>query len=474
MRLEALVERLRHDEHLRRLLEETGNLPDDELLDSLIKEFEQVVERYKGLSTFAAKAKTLAAQTVEGNHAPAMEAVPPTSRRSPRERRKATPQPQAVDTLKIEPIKIGLPLLDLQEAERLQMAKRAEAERKAKVQNELAHIERMIQSEIERDWRNKSKGIQSEVARLEHARQRLHQELAAMDPQVEPSPPPVVRNDSPVVPEISDADLLYLHAVSSPRNAESSDIMDDLKAIDGAGPIMWRDHAGLRCYISTLRGDSVNATKAGVLLLNKQESLQWRARHEATLNRLRERGAIVAFQFGTVVRGLEEFAQRLEAAAVDLHIALDGEEHSKLWSVKVYALDESISTHLARLPGSTPVPDRVRESGRPHRRSDIKSLEKVLQQERRIAEVVHELLGSCASGATVQSMIGIGNGTSTDWKLVLEATYKVPPSGRTKFHAAVTRLQKEYSTHGVMFEVSGGAERFCFAPAAETGQSISA
>ena len=72
----------------------------------------------------------------------------------------------------------------------------------------------------------------------------------------------------------------------------------------------------------------------------------------------------------------------------------------------------------------------------------------MLSKEKKLAESVHEELKKAASRSDVDMMVGLGSGSSEDWKLILKASYEGSGSGVLKLFRAITDLQY----HHMMFD----------------------
>ncbi len=102
------------------------------------------------------------------------------------------------------------------------------------------------------------------------------------------------RKQVPRIPsELGDESCIYLHGVSriDPGDTPSAaPFLLEEKGIDSRNFAFAVDYQGLRFYGSILYRESVNLTKNGVLLLNKQEKVRMRGAHEGILNDLRFTG----------------------------------------------------------------------------------------------------------------------------------------------------------------------------------------
>ncbi|MGA9115997.1 MAG: GvpL/GvpF family gas vesicle protein, partial [Bacteroidota bacterium] len=275
---------------------------------------------------------------------------------------------------------------------------------------------------------------------------------------------------SPV--RFTDEDLVYLHAVSSippDQPPAETPFMLEEKGIDGRGFAFAMDHGGMRLYLSFLREGFVSVSKTGLLLAGKQESLQLRLSHELILNDLRLHGPLLPMEFGTVARGRDDLLGKLDVRREDLAGALARVRATTLWRVSLYVLD----ARIAPMVGEKEEPS-IREARTverksytkpvPARRYDVKTLERILTREKRLAESVHEELKRIALRSDVEYLIGLGGGSSEDWKLILRASYDLSGSRNPAFARGVADLQYRHLMEELMLAVTGDADAFRLKP----------
>jgi hypothetical protein len=268
--------------------------------------------------------------------------------------------------------------------------------------------------------------------------------------------------------EFGEDDHVYIHGIAmiSPDEPQSSKpFMLEEKGIDDRDFAFALDHRGLRFYLSKIHTRSSNVSKAGILLMNKQESIMMRGRHESILNELRAHGAMLPVEFGTVARGKEELLQKIDSHLSDLHLAVEDIARTTWWDVSVFALDTRAVKGLA--PESSPRQGRERSrpsysSSTTAGRSDVKTLDRILSKQKKIAEELHEELSAKAERSDVDMMISLGGGTSEDWKLILKASYEVTPSQLPAFNRVVTDIQYRHFPFDLMLAVAGEREPFSF------------
>jgi hypothetical protein len=271
-------------------------------------------------------------------------------------------------------------------------------------------------------------------------------------------------------------DLIYLHGVSRIEPGEAPSAFPFLleeKGIDNRSFAFAVDLEGLRFYGSTLNQESVNLTKNGVLLLGKQEKIRLRGAHESLLNDLRLHRIILPFEFGTVIKGLGELKARIAERCAEIGDALDELLKTRWWNLTVYALDTRTADLVA-----TSTPDARRESDRgrvpysspaQNKRIDVKTLERILNKQKKAAESIHEALQPYAERFDIDMMVSLQSGASDDWKIILKASYEMGPSMLTMFVRTVTDLQYQHFLMELMLSLTGNVESFSFEK--KTGQA---
>ncbi len=269
--------------------------------------------------------------------------------------------------------------------------------------------------------------------------------------------------------DFTDDDVVYLHGVAMiPEREQPSErpFMLEEKGIDGRSFAFAFDYEGMRLYLSKILTTIMNVSKTGVLLLGKQESLQARGVHESVLNELRLHGILLPFEFGTIARGRDALMSRVDAVRDRLIEAVETMQATRWWVVRLSVLD----ARIGQIVGKDEAPQR---RGRTVERAsytklpaqkkfDIKVLERILAREKRIAESVHEELKNVAERSDIDMIVGLGSGSSEDWKLILEASYEVKESNRTRFFQTLTDLQYRHLVIDLMLSVTGDAEPFSF------------
>ena len=269
--------------------------------------------------------------------------------------------------------------------------------------------------------------------------------------------------------DLSNDDNLYLHGFSEiPQDQEpaSSPFMLEEKGIEEKDFACAVDIGEVRVYLTRLQAVSTNVSKNGVLLLNKQDSMRWRGVHESILNDLRVHGTLVPFEFGTVALGLDDLRTKVQVHHHELVDAHETMQATTWWNLSVLALD----SRMAQLVASEGAPaGRRQEMARPSYaqqtqgvKFDIKTLERILSKQKKIAETIHEELNLIADRSDIDQMIGLGSGTTDDWKTILKASYEVPPSRLQRFHSAVSESQYRHMLFEIMLSMAGNVESFTF------------
>lgn len=264
-------------------------------------------------------------------------------------------------------------------------------------------------------------------------------------------------------------EIYYLHAFSQipldekPANQPFS--MEE-KGIEDKEFTFCLDRGGLRFYLSRITGRNMNVSKTGVLLLSKQESMRLRGVHYAILNDLRAHGVLLPFAFGTVAQGKDDLFARIDEYIYDLRDALEEILSTKWWNLSVLVLDARMAQSVGSEPAGV-AKDRERRIQGTRQvqagRLDIKTLERILSKQKKIAESIHEAAKEFAVRSDVDMIVGLSSGSSDDWKPILRASYEVPLSAVQQFSRAITDLQYHHFQHELMFVLNGDREEFVFA-----------
>ncbi len=258
----------------------------------------------------------------------------------------------------------------------------------------------------------------------------------------------------------------YVHGVSLIPLSDSpspTPFIIEEQGLDHRASIFTVDHAGMRFFLSPLNPDSFNVSKNGMLLLNKQDSLRLRGVHERVVNRLRLYGPVLPAEFGTAVLGREDFARRVEFrlhALLEFVLELG---RTSTWRVTALVLDERVQRLLG--PEQRPSASARQESERgrhstPAKRIDVKGLERLLTQEKKIAEAVLDALKPIAEKLTVEQLVNLGSGRSEDWKAILTAEFVLGPGQNQRFFNAVQDVESQHAMTDLMVRLSGTTECF--------------
>jgi hypothetical protein len=280
-----------------------------------------------------------------------------------------------------------------------------------------------------------------------------------------PAPKPVHKHPPY---EFAEDDVVYVHAVGgipADETPATRPFMLEEKGIEDKDFAFALDHRGLRIYLSKVHARAATISKSGILLMNKAESITLRGRHEAILNELRGHGMLLPFEFGTVARGKDELLEKVDSHLSDLHLAVEDMAGTSWWDVSVFTLD----ARFAQMVAIEASPRHQRERSRPSFASqsttgkvDIKTLERILGKQKKIAEAIRDELSAVADRSDVDMIITLGGGTSEDWKLILKASFEVAPERYPAFIRTVTDIQYRHFTADIMLAVSGEHDPFSF------------
>ncbi len=410
MQFDVVLQTFARQERLRSLVERITDLPEAELLDSLVKEFEQVCERYKTLSDFAAAAAQ-------------------------------RPLHLASVNLVVPEIESGFPETNPAEST---------VEEKDELRRQLVDVERLIAYEVRRDWDVRAGEIQGRITRLKNSQSALRDQLSNMEQRS--------GNDNGHVPTLTLGDdlPLYLYGIAP---AEEDKVSLVSLSIVGGNDVLVLTRGGMKIFLSVVAAEQFPMTTTGMLLLGKQESLQLRFAHEETVNRLRVTQRILPFQCGTLAQGESDLLSKLGGSNDDWKELLESVSSSKTvplktvpsMTVRLFARDEFVGASLGLKMKA---------------KIGVKSLEKILQQEHCLAEMVHQALGEIADESSLHSIINIANGFSQEWKQILESSYAIPESRSREFFSLVNELQQRQSCSRLMFEIDGEEKRLRLTPEA--------
>jgi hypothetical protein len=276
-------------------------------------------------------------------------------------------------------------------------------------------------------------------------------------------------HEARIAVELSEGDHLYIHGVSAipleERPAARPFVLQE-KGIDGREFAFALDRGGLRFYCSKMTARAANVSKAGMLLLGKQESVHLRGVHEGILNELRQHGVLLPFAFGSVTLGRDDLFDKIDAHLYDLRDAVDEQMAPSWWNLSAFMLDAKLAQMLGDEPTSS-ARDRERPRSTasvpgPSPRIGIKTLERILGRQKKIAESIHDELKKYAQRADVDMMVGFNSGTSDEWKLILKSSYEVRPSGIQAFNRAITSIQYRHFLFELMLSLDGDREPFSF------------
>jgi len=265
----------------------------------------------------------------------------------------------------------------------------------------------------------------------------------------------------------SDDEYAYLHGVALLSDGDEPSavpFMLEEKGLDPKSIVFASDYEGMRFYLSKINPSILNISKTMVLLLGKQESLHLRGMHENIINDLRCHGILLPFEFGSVVRGPDDLFSKVDKRLKEMKTALDDLRATAWWTLHLNVLDTRIASLVGTdVPAMVRSRERDRESYTPTiqpKKYDIKMLEKILQKEKKIAETIHDDLKKAADRSDIESIIGLGSGSSEDWKPILKASYEVNPSDQPRFFRAITDLQYHHLPLELMLSLTGNRDQF--------------
>jgi hypothetical protein len=295
-------------------------------------------------------------------------------------------------------------------------------------------------------------------------------QVPVAEPLQENEVPLTKRHQSRIPFELNEQDYLYLHGVTTVPLEEKpapKPFMLEEKGIENSEFAFVLDRGGLRFFLSRLTGQTLNVSKSGMLLFNKQESIRMRGLHETIVNELRGHGVVLPFEFGTVALGLEDLFGMVDAQLEDLRDAVDELMATTWWNLSAFMLDAKLAQVLrAEAPSGRRERERTRQSYAsvppPTGRLDIKTLERILGKQKKIAESIHAELSQVAERSEVETMVGLGSGTTDDWKPILKASYEVRPAHVQQLNRVITDIQYRHFLFELMLSLTGDRESYSF------------
>jgi hypothetical protein len=295
-------------------------------------------------------------------------------------------------------------------------------------------------------------------------------QVPVAEPLQENEVPLTKRHQSRIPFELDEQDYLYLHGVTTVPLEEKpapKPFMLEEKGIENSEFAFVLDRGGLRFFLSRLTGQTLNVSKSGMLLFNKQESIRMRGLHETIVNELRGHGVVLPFEFGTVALGLEDLFGMVDAQLEDLRDAVDELMATTWWNLSAFMLDAKLAQVLrAEAPSGRRERERTRQSYAsvppPTGRLDIKTLERILGKQKKIAESIHAELSQVAERSEVETMVGLGSGTTDDWKPILKASYEVRPAHVQQLNRVITDIQYRHFLFELMLSLTGDRESYSF------------
>ncbi len=483
--LEELFEQLAERDNVKAMLGDLTALPLDEVVDSLLKDFELAIAR-RQVEALRAKVSRHG-KTAEQHEAPAAEKnellPPPVS---------AIPQSATVDIQAPKPVEKhpSPPSKKSEQAAPPPAPSKPVEETRSTAKPEKVHKEVPIvdlkpktlpDPPSETFWEKLEQQIKSGPL-SDHGLSSVppSSEITRQEPEGEGElEEEFIDDDSPVLSTASskelrspctftDDDDVYVHAVTLIPDHEQPSATPFMLEEKGINPKEFAfafDYEGLRFYLSKVP-PSLSMSKVGMLLLSKQESLELRGVHESILNDLRLHGMLLPFEFGTIARGKDKLLGKIDKQRDKLLDAIDRAQATKWWMVHLLALDAKIAQLVGKDDTSvsrTRTTDRASYSKTPvTKKYDIKLLERMLSKEKKLAESVHEELKKHALRSDVDMMVGLGSGSSEDWKPILKASYEAPGPAALKLFRGITDQQYHHMMFDLMFSVASDAEPFVF------------
>jgi len=268
------------------------------------------------------------------------------------------------------------------------------------------------------------------------------------------------------IPYSFDEQLAYVLAASLIPMFDSPSVTPfslDGIGLDGGTDLFALDHAGMRFYLSLLKDQDASVSKSGMLLLNKQDTLKHRAQHERIINTLRVSSLIIPAESGTVVRGKADLLRRVDFRLHALLEILLNLSKNTAWRMQVSVLDNRIQQILPA--DTTPASSGRREPERgrvtaPNKRTDVKTLDRLLTREKKLAETILQAISSAADSHEIEYLIGLTGGTSDAWKVILKAVFQVQQPRYSQFARAVAECQEMHAVADPMIVLAGDTESF--------------
>ncbi len=489
--LEELFTQLGEREEVKRMLGDLTSLPVDEVIHKLLSDFEGAIARRRSeaLDLLRERERVVPGPPVEPAVKPAPpepRAVPPAPKPEPvREKPAPVPErppetvprkePPPVSSPAVPPV-VAAPPAKLSPLEPSPPVVRPPV-REPKVKEEVtpAKPEPAPEPEVTASGEPEKEGsgywgdLEEELKR-ERSAEPVEQEEGADEPEEEFKGTLAEADAGELRTAVGfgDDDIVYVHGVTRiPGKETPSDhpFMLEEKGIDGKGFAFAFDYEGMRFYLSKVLPNVMSVSKTGVLLLGKQESMQARGAHEAALNDLRLHGILLPFEFGSLSRGRDDLMTKIDAHRDRLLEAIDKIVATRWWILRLYVLD----ARIAQIVGKEDAPqsrkarsvERASYTRVPaQKKFDIKHLERILNKEKRIAETVHEEMKTIAERSDIDMIVGLGSGSSEDWKPILESSYEVKSSVLMRFFQTVADLQYRHLTFDLMLSLSGDHEPY--------------
>lgn len=478
--MEELLEQLAGRENIKKMLADmTSGVPVDEMIEKLLDEFEQLVDRHhREILESRAKKRTTDKDVIPSSFTVSESPSPPGRISLPPldvtlEEPKSIPY-RPIDVSLTSPIPDEPLLTEKGSRDDTKARSRVSAtEPPAKAGGDdeiILRLRKRVEdaakkrAELEEEVRSRATGKEESVPESEDLEEVRPRFVAG---ESVPHDQTLQKNKL----TIGDDEYIYLHAISEiPGHESPSEFPFTLeeKGIDGRGFAFAMDYRDLRFFMSKINPEEMKVSRTGLLLLGKNESIQAQGSHQNILNDLRMHGVLLPFEFGTIVRGKHTLVEAIGDNYKDIRSALSDLLETTWWTVTVSALD----ARMAQVFGTeTPSSGHRRErevkrasysSIPPAKKLDIKTLERILNKEKKLAESIHEELQTYANRTEIEMIVGLGSGSSEEWKPILKAAYEVKEGNLRSFNRTVTDVQYHHIVFDLMIAVAGKHEAYAF------------
>lgn len=263
--------------------------------------------------------------------------------------------------------------------------------------------------------------------------------------------------------ELKPNDWLYMYGMSYAPNSKGRGYPSKrltLIGIENYDTIFLLDYGDLRLYLSRLSINNYTIDKHGRPIPYPQQKKLIDLEHEKVLNLIRSEDLLVSVPSWTIIQGRDNLISKVEDHYVKLLRVLIEMQDAIDWDVEVFAFDE-LFVKIAAVDANKYKRTMERETRHPAlKKKNQKEIEKVLFQEKQIAQEIHSQLLTLASRAKIFHMIRLDNAFQDDWKPILHTRYVIGKAQRKSFCQEVTRLQKLYEEFQLIFKISNPTVQF--------------